>query len=204
MSDLFKSKCCFQVLLQLLSDEYTVIQDIIDAQNKSNVKKKLQKLQEKKAQLKTIETALWVKWENEHKRTDHEQNKHKINHCCKSFSSFNNDQLHHHQLQWSLKCFLCEDEHHLVNCSHLFAAQKLVKKYKDKDKTKHKSIDNFQILIELLKSKYKKHRVYNAESDDFEISDNNEKDVRIVSRWINQRKSELNSAWSLEIAITEY
>ncbi len=33
----------FQVLLQLLSDEYTVIQDIIDAQNKSNVEKKLQK-----------------------------------------------------------------------------------------------------------------------------------------------------------------
>ncbi len=29
-------------------------------------------------------------------------------------------------------------------------------------------------------------------------------DVRIVSKWVNQRKSELNSAWSLEIAITEY
>ncbi len=28
--------------------------------------------------------------------------------------------------------------------------------------------------------------------------------VRIVSRWVNQRKSELNSAWSLKIAITEY
>ncbi len=27
--------------------------------------------------------------------------------------------------------------------------------------------------------------------------------VRIVSRWVNQRKSELNSAWSLKIAITE-
>jgi len=58
MSDLFKSERRFQVLLQLLSDEYTVIQDIIDAQNKSDVKKKLQKLQEKKAQLKTTETTL--------------------------------------------------------------------------------------------------------------------------------------------------
>ncbi len=58
MSDLFKSECCFQVLLQSLSDEYTVIQDVIDAQNKSDIKKKLQKLQEKKAQLKTTETAL--------------------------------------------------------------------------------------------------------------------------------------------------
>jgi len=28
--------------------------------------------------------------------------------------------------------------------------------------------------------------------------------VRIVPRWVNQRKSELNSAWFLKIAITEY
>ncbi len=28
--------------------------------------------------------------------------------------------------------------------------------------------------------------------------------VRIMSKWVNQRKSELNSAWSLKIAITEY
>jgi len=58
MSDLFKSKRCFQVLLQSLSDEYMIIQDDIDAQNKSDVKRELQKLQEKKAQLKTTETAL--------------------------------------------------------------------------------------------------------------------------------------------------
>ncbi len=28
--------------------------------------------------------------------------------------------------------------------------------------------------------------------------------VRIMSKWVNQRKSELNSAWSLEIVITKY
>ncbi len=28
--------------------------------------------------------------------------------------------------------------------------------------------------------------------------------VRIMLKWVNQRKSELNSAWSLKIAITEY
>ena len=44
ISNLFKSERRFQILLQLLSDEYTVIQDVIDAQNKSNIKKKLQKL----------------------------------------------------------------------------------------------------------------------------------------------------------------
>ncbi len=49
MSNLFKLKRHFQVLLQLLSDKYMIIQDVIDAQNKLNVEKKLQKLQEKKA-----------------------------------------------------------------------------------------------------------------------------------------------------------
>jgi len=58
MSDLFKSEHRFQVLLQLLSDEYMIIQDVIDAQNKSDVERELQKLQEKKAQLKITETAL--------------------------------------------------------------------------------------------------------------------------------------------------
>jgi len=58
MSNLFKSERRFQVLLQSLSDEYMIIQDIIDAQNKSDVERKLQKLQEKKIQLKTTETVL--------------------------------------------------------------------------------------------------------------------------------------------------
>ncbi len=90
--------------------------------------------------------------------------------------------MHHHQLQQFLKCFLCKDKHHLVNCSHLSAAQKLVKKCKDKDKTKHKNADDFQTLIELLKSKHKKHRIYSAKSDDFEIADNNEKDENEKSK----------------------
>ncbi len=91
ISDLFKSERRFQTLLQSLSDEYTVIQDVIDAQNKSDVKKKLQKLQEKKAQLKITETALWVKRRNKRERTDHEQNKCKISHRRKSLSSFDSD-----------------------------------------------------------------------------------------------------------------
>ncbi len=51
-----------------------------------------------------------------------------------------------------------------------------MKKCKDKGKTKHKNVDDLQTLTELLKSKHKKHKVYNVKSDDFEISDNNEKD----------------------------
>ncbi len=118
MSDLFKSKRCFQVLLQSLSDEYMIIQDDIDAQNKSDVKRELQKLQEKKAQLKTTETALWIKQRNERKCIDWEQNKRKISHRCKCFSDFDNDQSCH----WFLRCFLCKDKHHLVDCFHLSAA----------------------------------------------------------------------------------
>jgi len=58
MSNLFKSERRFQVLLQSLSNEYMIIQDIIDVQNKSDVERELQKLQEKKVQLKTTKTAL--------------------------------------------------------------------------------------------------------------------------------------------------
>ncbi len=58
MSNLFKSERCFQVLLQSLSDEYMIIQDVIDVQNKSDVEREFQKLQEKKAQLKITEIAL--------------------------------------------------------------------------------------------------------------------------------------------------
>jgi len=58
MNNLFKSERRFQALLQSLSDEYMIIQDVIDAQNKSNVEREFQKLQKKKAQLKTTETVL--------------------------------------------------------------------------------------------------------------------------------------------------
>ncbi len=74
-----------------------------------------------------------------------------------------------------------------------------MKKCKDKDKTKHKSADDFQTLTELLKSKHKKHKVYNAKSDDFEIFDNNEKDeneksenIAALSKNIVSKISEFN------------
>jgi len=74
-----------------------------------------------------------------------------------------------------------------------------VKKRKDKDKTKHKSVDDLQILTELLKSKHKKHRVYNVKSNDSEISDNNEKDeneksenIAALSKNIVSKISEFN------------
>jgi len=56
-----------------------------------------------------------------------------------------------------------------------------VKKCKDKNKTRHKSIDDLQILAEFLKSKYKKHRVYNAKSDS-EISDDDKNDENEESK----------------------
>jgi len=73
-----------------------------------------------------------------------------------------------------------------------------VKKRKDKDKTRHKSADDLQTLTELLKSKYKKHKVYNAKSDS-EISDNDENDenkesenIAALSKNIVNKISEFN------------
>jgi len=74
-----------------------------------------------------------------------------------------------------------------------------VKKCKDKDKTKHKNIDDFQTFTEFLKSKHKKHRVYNVKSDDSKIFDNNEKDenkksenIAALSKNIVNKISEFN------------
>jgi len=73
-----------------------------------------------------------------------------------------------------------------------------VKKCKDKDKTRHKNVDDLQTLVELLKSKYKKHRVYNAESDS-EISDDDEnneneksENIAALSKNIISKISEFN------------
>jgi len=57
-----------------------------------------------------------------------------------------------------------------------------VKKHKDKNKTKYKNVDDFQTFTELLKSKHKKHKVYNAKSDDFKIFDNNKKNENEKSK----------------------
>ncbi len=74
-----------------------------------------------------------------------------------------------------------------------------MKKCKDKDKTKHKNVDDFQTFTEFLKSKHKKHRVYNVKSDDSKIFDNNEKDeneksenIAALSKNIVSKISEFN------------
>jgi len=61
MSGLAKPERRFQALLQALPEEYTVIRDAIDAQDNPDIERGLQKLQEKEAQLKASETALWAK-----------------------------------------------------------------------------------------------------------------------------------------------
>jgi len=49
-----------------------------------------------------------------------------------------------------------------------------VKERKGKDKTRHKGVDDLQTLTKLLKSKHKKHKVYNAESDDSDVFNDDE------------------------------
>jgi len=73
-----------------------------------------------------------------------------------------------------------------------------VKKCKDKDKIRHKSVDDLQTLTELLKSKYKKHRVYNMKSDseifnDDENDENKESEnIAALSKNIVSKISEFN------------
>jgi len=73
-----------------------------------------------------------------------------------------------------------------------------VKKRKNKDKTRHKSADDFQTLAELLKNKYKKHKVYNAKSnseifDDDENDENEESEnIATLSKNIVSKISEFN------------
>ena len=55
---LTKSERRFQIFLQFLFFEYNVIPDVINVQNNSNIDKFIQKLQKKKIQLKTSETAM--------------------------------------------------------------------------------------------------------------------------------------------------
>ncbi len=60
MAGLSKPERRFQALLQALPEDYTVIRDAIDAQDTRDVERGLQKLQEKEAQLRAVETALWA------------------------------------------------------------------------------------------------------------------------------------------------
>jgi hypothetical protein len=168
MSGLSKPECRFQALLQALPEEYTVIRDAIDAQERPDIKRGIQKLQEKEAQLNATETALWAKRGNE--RTDRGREKHKADRRRKSSSSSGSEHQSHHRRR-SLKCFLCGGEHRLADCSHLPAAQKLVEERKDKKRIKQKSSDDLQTLAKLLKGKHKKHRAYNAEDEATEPSD---------------------------------
>ncbi len=73
-----------------------------------------------------------------------------------------------------------------------------MKKRKNKDKIKHKNSDDFQTFVELLKNKYKKHRVYNVKSDSeiFDDDENNEnkesKNIAALSKNIVSKISEFN------------
>ncbi len=84
-----------------------------------------------------------------------------------------------------------------------------------------KRATDYTIKIEINVKTEKSTRKRSAEivSEDFEADESRQRctcidnllnrariraDVRTVPRWVNQRKSGLNSAWSLEVAITEY
>ncbi len=62
-------------------------------------------------------------------------------------------------------------------------------------------INHHEVILE--KSWMNKNEILLNMQIDVIVFSNQLDTVRIMSRWVNQRKSGLNSAWSLEIAITE-
>ncbi len=61
----------------------------------------------------------------------------------------------------------------------------------------HQQLKKTKLIIEAQINKHRRDVIY-------KINDWIWLFVKIMSRWVNQRKSKLNSAWSLKIVITEY
>ena len=120
INSLSKSEWCFQVLLQALSEEYTIICDVIDVQDNFNIEWDLQKLQEKETQLKTVETALWVRSQRKDKqRIQHVEQWDMWYYWWSSDSD--SDHFTHHKPS---RCYLCGGSHRMHDCEYLPAARK--------------------------------------------------------------------------------
>ncbi len=103
-----------------------------------------------------------------------------------------------------------KDDAFIVSVSYSFRNENsanLLHKYRSK-----KSLSDIMLSSNLLQNfiqtnlqNQSKHiMLYDLNLTQFDCIEFTEIIVRIVPRWVNQRKSGLNSAWSLEIAITEY
>jgi len=165
------------VLLQALLDEYVVICDAIDAQDNSDVKRGLQKLQEKEAQLKAGEIVI-VLWADIWKEGQHSMNQNcsSSNHCtadtkrhyCRSFSSDSDCPSHRFT-----KCFLCNNPHFIKDCEFLPDA----KRDTQKKASRLTAIKLHRLTAVKLyqksvyKGKGKRHRAFDAE-----VSDSNDDD----------------------------
>ena len=154
-----------QTLLQFLLNEYVIIRDVIDAQIDFDVEIFIQKLQEKKTQLKVNETVMWAK--NNDRKNERRDERRSYLISQRRYSSSSNDRSFNRNrrretnnksiFKSKKECFLCDEFHRIKNCELLRKLRKLIKRKKKKFKNKNIKISD------------RKHKAYNA--DDFTVSD---------------------------------
>jgi len=186
MARLFKPEQWFQVLLQVLSDKYIVICNAINTQNNSDIKRGLQKLQKKEAQLKAGETVIAL-WADKQKGGQHSMNQNCSSsnhhtadikqHYCRSFSSDSD-----HPPHCFTKCFLCNSPHFIKDCKFLSD----VKQDAQKKASRLTAVKLHRLTAVKLyqksayKEKGKRHRAFDTEvsdsDDDDSFSESDEKE----------------------------
>ena len=201
-------------MLQTFLKNYTVIYNTINTQDTLNIKKNLQKLQEKKTQLKTAETVLWI---NQWKNKQNLMHSHQYNvkyHYWKSLSFNYNHFLHYN----SFRCLFCHKTHCIQNCEYFSVICKNVESKKLVDLIMIKSIIKSDKLIAVnlhydksefkFKHKKKKHKVFNAEikenSDSFSLKSNAEKDNKIIILFKKAVNKIFSSKWIADSEFSAY
>jgi len=208
MTELSKPEQQFQALLQVLPDKYIVICNAINAQDNPDIKRDLQKLQEKEAQLKTDETVI-VLWTDKQKggQCSMNQNCSSSNHCTADIKqhyhrSFSSDS--DHPSHYSIKCFLCNSSHFIKDCKFLpDTKQDAQKKASRSTAVKLHRLTAVKLYQKsAYKEKEKRHRAFDAEvsdSDDddfFSESDEKEKVSNKIAALFKKAVSKvLKSEW---------
>ncbi len=114
----------FQTLLQALPAEYAVTRDAIDAQDAPDIEMGLQKLQEKEAQLKASDNALWA---GQQRRNKSHQERQTSRHGHGRRSSSNSD---HSPPRRTLTCYLCGGAHRRQDCEYASVVHKAIQSAK--------------------------------------------------------------------------
>ena len=169
-----------QFILKCLSNEYMIIRDTLDAQNEQNHEMIIQKLQKKKAMLKTGE----VTKTNEivmYVKRHHRRHFFSSDISMSDVSRNKNEQRRKtRSSRRRLECFICDSsKHEIRECSHLEKFKTYVKKRKIKNERIKKK----------KKEKHKHHALvvenedhFDTWTSDFDLNDLNEKKLIVISK----------------------